>query len=99
MTKRRNTAIPAVLARDVVSPLPIAGEQLLTDLRALIDSARQRVAQTMNADLVLMYWRVGTRIRQDILAQERDPNWRADSLYTVETIDHRLLARLQPPES
>ena len=71
MTKRRNTDIPAVPARDVVSPLPIAGEQLLTDLRALIDSARQRVAQTVNAELVLMYWRVGTRIRQDILAQER----------------------------
>jgi hypothetical protein len=32
MTKRRNTDITAVPARDIVSPLPIAGELLLTEL-------------------------------------------------------------------
>lgn len=94
MTKRRNTDIPAVPARDVVSPLPIAGEQLLTDLRALIDSARQRVAQTVNAELVLMYW----RRYPDSTGQPRSGAsrlWRTDSLYTVETIDRRLRAGFQ----
>ena len=45
--------------------------QLLIDLRLLIDSTRHRVARTVNAELVLMYWKIGARIRQDILGQER----------------------------
>ena len=44
---------------------------LLSDLSLLIDSTRQRVARTVNAELVLMYWKMGARIRQDILGQER----------------------------
>lgn len=45
--------------------------QLLTDLSHLIDSTRQRVTRTVNAELVLMYWKIGARIRQDILGGER----------------------------
>jgi predicted nuclease of restriction endonuclease-like (RecB) superfamily len=45
--------------------------QLLSDLSLLIDSTRQRVARTVNAELVLMYWKMGARIHQDILGQER----------------------------
>ncbi len=45
--------------------------QLLVDLSQLIDSTRQRVARTVNAELVLMYWKIGARIRQDILGEER----------------------------
>lgn len=44
---------------------------LLGDLRALIESARERVASAVNAELVLLYWRVGRRIREDVLGQER----------------------------
>lgn len=44
---------------------------LLLDLRELILEARQRVAQTVNAGLTLMYWNIGTRIRQDILKEKR----------------------------
>ena len=44
---------------------------LLDDLRALIAEARQNVAQTVNSALVLMYWRVGARIRSDILKEKR----------------------------
>jgi predicted nuclease of restriction endonuclease-like (RecB) superfamily len=47
------------------------GAQLLIDLSHLIDSTRQRVARTVNAELVLMYWKIGARIRQDILGEER----------------------------
>ena len=50
---------------------PPVTAQLLSDLAQLIDSTRQRVARTVNAELVLMYWKIGARIRQDILAQER----------------------------
>ena len=44
---------------------------LLSDLRQLIAAARQDVARRVNSTLVLLYWRVGTRIRQDILKEKR----------------------------
>ena len=33
---------------------------LLDDIRSLIDSARAHVAQTANATMTLLYWRVGS---------------------------------------
>jgi predicted nuclease of restriction endonuclease-like (RecB) superfamily len=44
---------------------------LLKDLRELIAEARQDVARQVNAALVLLYWRIGQRIRQDILKEKR----------------------------
>jgi len=44
---------------------------LLRDLRTLIVDARQDVARQVNSALVLLYWRVGKRIRQDILKEKR----------------------------
>jgi len=44
---------------------------LLKDLRELINTARQDVARQVNSSLVLLYWRVGKRIRQDILREKR----------------------------
>jgi predicted nuclease of restriction endonuclease-like (RecB) superfamily len=44
---------------------------LLKDLRELIAEARQDVARQVNSALVLLYWRVGKRIRQDILQEKR----------------------------
>lgn len=44
---------------------------LLPDLRQLIDAARQRVAVTVNAELSLLYWRIGRRINIEILGGER----------------------------
>jgi predicted nuclease of restriction endonuclease-like (RecB) superfamily len=44
---------------------------LLDDVRRLIDEARQQVAQAVNAGLVMLYWHVGRRIRQDILHEKR----------------------------
>ena len=46
-------------------------EALVTDLRELILSARQTVARGVNAMLVLLYWKVGQRIRQDVLREKR----------------------------
>ena len=40
-------------------------------MRDLILETRQRVAQTVNAGLTLLYWQIGFRIRQDILEQKR----------------------------
>ena len=46
-------------------------DNLLQDLRSLIIETRQGVAQQVNFALVLLYWRVGKRIRQDILKEKR----------------------------
>lgn len=46
-------------------------ETLVTDLRELILSARQTVARGVNATLVLLYWKVGQRIRQDVLREKK----------------------------
>jgi len=44
---------------------------LLADLRDMILSARQTVARGANAALVALYWKVGQRIRTDILQDQR----------------------------
>jgi predicted nuclease of restriction endonuclease-like (RecB) superfamily len=49
----------------------ITPKVLLKDLRELIADARQDVARQVNSALVLLYWRVGKRIRQDILKEKR----------------------------
>ena len=44
---------------------------LLVDVREMILTARQTVAQGVNSALVLLYWNIGKRIRTDILKEKR----------------------------
>jgi hypothetical protein len=44
---------------------------LAADLRSLIDTTRLQVARTVNAELVMRYWEIGSRIRRDILGDAR----------------------------
>lgn len=46
---------------------------LAKELRLWIDTARSQVAQAINASLVLLYWRIGERIRTEILRSRRGP--------------------------
>ena len=46
-------------------------DSLFKDLRSLIIEARQDVARQVNSALVLLYWRMGKRIHQDILKEKR----------------------------
>ena len=46
-------------------------DRLLGELRVLIEAARQRVATAVNSELVLLYWRIGTRLRQEVLGGKR----------------------------
>ncbi len=48
-----------------------SAKPLLSDVRALILEARQRVAQTVNAGLTVLYWQIGIRIQKDILKEKR----------------------------
>jgi hypothetical protein len=44
---------------------------LIGDIRSLIKTARHNVAVTVNVGLTILYWQVGSRIRQDILKEKR----------------------------
>lgn len=44
---------------------------LIAEVRHLIDSARQRAAVAINAELTRLYWQVGQRIHTEILGSQR----------------------------
>ncbi len=48
-----------------------AEEALIGDIRRMIDETRASVAVSVNAALTLLYWRIGQRIRQNILKERR----------------------------
>ncbi|MBB6582912.1 DUF1016 family protein [Ralstonia solanacearum] len=54
-----------------MTPLPANHTALVADIRQLIDSARQRVALAVNAELTLLYWQVGRRVQVEVLQGER----------------------------
>lgn len=49
----------------------IPSADLLAELRTLIEASRNRVASAVNREMVLLYWRVGRRIRVDLIGKER----------------------------
>ena len=57
--------------RKVSTPSPAAPKALLGDIRALIEAARQRTASAVNAELTLLFWRIGQRIHTEVLAGQR----------------------------
>ncbi|MDD5143505.1 DUF1016 N-terminal domain-containing protein [Methanoregula sp.] len=50
---------------------PESAAALLGDIRSLVESTRFRVAAGVNAEMVLLYWDIGERIRKEILGDER----------------------------
>lgn len=46
-------------------------DRLLADIRFLIENGRNRAAQVVNTELVLLYWHIGKRIRSEILGEGR----------------------------
>ena len=50
---------------------PTAPSALLGDIRALIEAGRHRVASAVNAELTLLFWRIGQRIHSEVLARQR----------------------------
>jgi predicted nuclease of restriction endonuclease-like (RecB) superfamily len=53
------------------SAIPATADSLLGDIRRLIEDARAAVAVTVNAGLTMLYWRIGERIRREILKGAR----------------------------
>jgi len=56
--------------QSLIKPTDPSGK-LLSDLRELIIRSRQDVARNVNFALVILYWKVGQRIRRDILREGR----------------------------
>ena len=50
---------------------PIAPQDLIKDLRSMIEKTRQTVASTINASLSSLYWHIGRRIHQEVLKEQR----------------------------
>ena len=46
-------------------------ESLITDLRNLINEARNKVALTVNTEITLLYWHIGKRINEEVLGNQR----------------------------
>lgn len=46
-------------------------DELFEEIRQLIDTAKQRAAVAVNAELTLLYWNIGRRIRTEVLQEQR----------------------------
>jgi len=51
--------------------LPTEQLVLVNEVRQLIDSAKQRAAVAVNAEISMLYWQVGKGIQQEVLQGER----------------------------
>ncbi len=45
--------------------------ELFSDIKSLIDSAKQKVATEVNSTMSALYWEIGNRINHDLLKKER----------------------------
>ena len=63
---RKKTGTQIIKAGNKVVP-----GDLISDIRSLIETARHNVAVTVNAELTILYWQIGSRICQDILEKKR----------------------------
>jgi len=57
--------------RSTSQPATVDAPALLSELRELIHSARQRVATVANAEQTMLYWRIGKRVAAENLIDGR----------------------------
>jgi predicted nuclease of restriction endonuclease-like (RecB) superfamily len=57
-------------SNDALAQIP-DDDRLLHDIGGMIDSARQRVAVRVNAELTMLYWGIGNRINDEVLRGDR----------------------------
>lgn len=69
MTRTRRPSGQALMARSSIQPRLPAG--LLDELRQFIVEAREQTARLVDASLTLLYWRLGERIRREVLGHKR----------------------------
>jgi predicted nuclease of restriction endonuclease-like (RecB) superfamily len=90
MAKTKRTSRSAAPARRTgpAAPPAASADQLLGDIRTLIEAARQQVARAVNSTMVGLYWHVGKRIREDVLANDRAEYGRQ----ILQTLSKKLIA-------
>ena len=71
---------------------PVAKNDMYGEIRALIASARERVAVMVNAELTLLYWNVGKRINGEVLKNRRAEY----GSRTIFKLSERLVAEFGP---
>ncbi len=49
----------------------IDSKRLLDDISCLVENSRRRVSQSVNSELVMLYWQIGKRICEDLPAENR----------------------------
>ncbi|WP_184224359.1 DUF1016 N-terminal domain-containing protein, partial [Granulicella aggregans] len=54
-----------------ITPTSNEPEDLVSDLRRLISDAQYQAALAVNSGLTLLYWKLGDRIRREVLGSER----------------------------
>lgn len=60
-TKNNKNSVPEVFSKITI----------IAELRHLIESARMRTVVFVNAELTMLYWRIGERVRREILYNKR----------------------------
>jgi len=61
----------AALIRTTSRTMTSNSRGLLRDVRKLILGARSRVAQSINVSMTMLYWRIGIRVRREVLRGKR----------------------------
>ena len=69
--KRRQKSLVVAKKESVAGRVSRHEKSLFSDLKAMIESTRCRVATTVNAETILMNWSIGMRIRTEILKSRR----------------------------
>jgi len=86
--KARKSTSRGLAKGEARSPRTQVHARLLGDIRSLIEQAREQTARAVNSALVELYWRIGKRIREDVLHEQR-----ADyGEQIVATLSHQLAA-------
>jgi len=49
----------------------LTSQQLLSDIRHLIEIVKTRVARSINSEMTLLYWRIGKTIKEQLLKNQR----------------------------
>jgi len=68
---KEKSAVVGEMEKSGENEIAIASEELVSSIRPLIEQATAHVAQSVNSELVLLYWQIGKRISDDLPAGSR----------------------------
>ena len=57
--------------KNMTNALMMTSQDLIQDLRQIIEDARGHFASTANYELTMMYWHIGERINREVLGNQR----------------------------